>query len=55
MLGTFPFTLPARANAALALVMLTCGPITLQPPHELTPLDVIHLHQCRESPNSVIS
>ncbi|MBA3305859.1 MAG: ISL3 family transposase [Thermoleophilaceae bacterium] len=26
------------ANAALALVMLTCGPITLQPPHEL------HLH-----------
>ena len=22
------------ANAALALVMLTCGPITLQPPHE---------------------
>jgi transposase len=25
-------------NAALALVMLTCGPITLQPPHEL------HLH-----------
>jgi len=27
------------AHAALALVMLTCGPITLQPPHEL------HLHQ----------
>ena len=27
------------ANAALALVMLTCGPITLQPPHEL------HLHR----------
>ncbi len=26
------------ANAALALVLLTCGPITLQPPHEL------HLH-----------
>ena len=26
------------ADAALALVMLTCGPITLQPPHEL------HLH-----------
>ena len=26
------------AHAALALVMLTCGPITLQPPHEL------HLH-----------
>lgn len=26
------------AQAALALVMLTCGPITLQPPHEL------HLH-----------
>ena len=26
------------ANAVLALVMLTCGPITLQPPHEL------HLH-----------
>jgi transposase len=26
------------AKAALALVMLTCGPITLQPPHEL------HLH-----------
>lgn len=26
------------ANAALSLVMLTCGPITLQPPHEL------HLH-----------
>ena len=25
------------ANAALALVMLTCGPITLQPPHELHP------------------
>ena len=25
------------ANAALALVMLTCGPITLQPPHELRP------------------
>ncbi len=23
------------ANAALALVLLTCGPITLQPPHEL--------------------
>jgi transposase len=23
------------ANAALALVMLTCGPITVQPPHEL--------------------
>ncbi|MCA1697529.1 MAG: transposase, partial [Actinobacteria bacterium] len=23
------------ADAALALVMLTCGPITLQPPHEL--------------------
>jgi transposase len=22
------------ANAALALVMVTCGPITLQPPHE---------------------
>lgn len=27
------------ANAALALVLLTCGPITLQPPHEL------HLHR----------
>lgn len=27
------------ADAALALVMLTCGPITLQPPHEL------HLHR----------
>ena len=27
------------ATAALALVMLTCGPITLQPPHEL------HLHR----------
>lgn len=26
------------ANAAIALVMLTCGPITLQPPHEF------HLH-----------
>ena len=25
------------ANAALALVILTCGPITLQPPHELHP------------------
>ena len=25
------------ANAALALVMLTCGPITLTPPHELHP------------------
>ena len=25
------------ANAALALVLLTCGPITLQPPHELHP------------------
>ena len=25
------------ARAALALVMLTCGPITLQPPHELHP------------------
>ncbi len=25
------------ANAALALVMLTCGPITVQPPHELHP------------------
>jgi len=25
------------AKAALALVMLTCGPITLQPPHELHP------------------
>jgi transposase len=23
------------AKAALALVLLTCGPITLQPPHEL--------------------
>ena len=27
------------ANAVLALVLLTCGPITLQPPHEL------HLHR----------
>jgi transposase len=27
------------ADAALALVLLTCGPITLQPPHEL------HLHR----------
>jgi len=26
------------AQAALALVMLTCGPITLRPPHELHPL-----------------
>jgi transposase len=25
------------ANAALALVMITCGPITLTPPHELHP------------------
>jgi transposase len=25
------------AHAALALVLLTCGPITLQPPHELHP------------------
>jgi transposase len=25
------------AKAALALVMLTCGPITLQPPHESRP------------------
>jgi len=24
-------------SATLALVMLTCGPITVQPPHELHP------------------
>jgi transposase len=30
------------ARAALALVLLTCGPITLQPPHEPHEL---HLHR----------
>jgi transposase len=33
------------ANAALALVRLCCGPITLTPPHEIP--DRSHLHRYR--------